>query len=63
MPVTLRIDQIGRTFYQYGDTGKPYYFTTVIGAKKAYNKATKQGRAISISKARSHGYVIPEKKL
>ena len=42
--------------YQYGPTGKIYR------GKGAKAKAAKQGRAISISKARASGHKIPKKK-
>jgi len=42
--------------YKWGKSGKCY---TGRGAKK---KATKQGRAISINKARKKGYKIPRRK-
>jgi hypothetical protein len=48
MPIKLH-KQGNRYYYQYGTTGHKYYFTTPIGAKRAYNKALKQTRAIKIS--------------
>lgn len=62
MPILLQTDVNGNTFYSYGLNGKPYYFKTILGARRAYQKAAKQGRAISISKARSKGHYIPPQK-
>lgn len=45
----------GKSGYKYGDSGKCY---TGSNAKA---KADKQGRAISISKARESGHKIPKK--
>lgn len=42
--------------WKYGDSGKCY---TGKGAK---GKASKQGRAIALSKARESGHKIPRKK-
>lgn len=42
--------------YRYGRTGKVYR------GKGAKAKAARQGRAISISKARKAGHRIPKKK-
>lgn len=41
--------------FRYGATGKVYY------GKGARAKAAKQGRAISISKARKAGHRIPKR--
>lgn len=49
MPVRKSHDNKGE-FYQYGESGKKYYFKTSRGKKIALLKAKKQGRAI---KARS----------
>ena len=55
MPIIL-VRKKGRIIgYKYGDTGKLYR------GKGAREKAVKQGRAISISKARQSGHNIPIK--
>jgi hypothetical protein len=48
MPVHYGKNKQG-TFYQWGTSGKKYYYTTELGKKKAYNKAQKQGIAIYAS--------------
>lgn len=39
----------GKDYFQYGDSGKKYYFSTEKGKKEAYMKAFKQGYAIQLS--------------
>lgn len=49
MPTHQGSDTKG-TYYQWGQTGKKYYYKTSRGEQLAKNKANKQGMAISISK-------------
>lgn len=49
MPIRLH-EKDNRYYYQYGTTGHKYYFSTPIGAKRAYGKAVKQAQAIVISR-------------
>lgn len=51
MPIKLH-NETNRSYFQYGNTGHKYFFTTPIGAKRAYNKAVKQTQAIKASEAR-----------
>ena len=51
MPIHKGVDNIGY-YFQYGTTGKRYYFNTELGRKRAYNKALNQTRAIKISEGR-----------
>jgi hypothetical protein len=47
MPIYKRFDSNKNQYYfQYGDTGKKYYFTTLNNSKIAYKKALKQAQAI-----------------
>lgn len=52
MPVHSGVDNIKGHYFQYGTKGKKYYYKTVIGKKRAYTKAIKQGQAIEISRHR-----------
>lgn len=52
MPIHLRSDLSGK-FFQYGESGKKYYFKTEIGKKRAYTKARKQTSAIKISEQKA----------
>lgn len=45
--------QEGKNYFQYGDTGKKYYYNTEKGKKEAYMKAFKQGYAIQISQLKN----------
>jgi hypothetical protein len=47
MPIHQGIDAKG-TYYQYGQTGKKYYYTTPKGETIALQKAKKQTMAIAI---------------
>ena len=49
MPVNKKKDKIGK-YYQYGKTGKKYYYKTERGEKISRTKANKQMKAIEISK-------------
>lgn len=51
MPIFRRKDNIG-SFYQYGDTGKKYYYITNNKRSRliAKRKAIKQMRAIHVRK-------------
>jgi hypothetical protein len=49
MPVHKGSDNRGN-FFQYGTTGKRYYYKTDKGEKLALNRANKQGKAIQTSK-------------
>lgn len=48
MPINNREDKKGR-YYQYGESGKKYYYHTVIGKERAYQKALRQAQAIKAS--------------
>lgn len=53
MPIFCGIDDKTRKhYYQWGENGKKYYYSLNSSSSRtrAYNKALKQGRAISISK-------------
>ncbi len=53
MPIHLRHDKkLGKHYYQYGNSGKKYYFTTKLGQDNAYHKAVKQTAAINIQKGK-----------
>ncbi|MDE2104253.1 MAG: hypothetical protein KGL39_43855 [Patescibacteria group bacterium] len=39
------IDAHGR-YFAWGERGKRYYYTTPVGAKRAHDRAARQGRAI-----------------
>lgn len=45
MPIYLKNDSKG-DYYQYNETGAKYYFKTLAGQKRAYNKALRQMRSI-----------------
>lgn len=49
MPVKKGSDNKGH-YYQYGTSGKKYYYKTARGEKVSIGKARKQGIAIEISK-------------
>lgn len=49
MPIKQSFDKRGK-YYQFGDSGKKYYFNTERGRKMAYEKAQIHGQAIAISK-------------
>jgi len=53
----------GKPGYKYGESGKCYTYTAGNTQSRvaARNRAEKQGRAISISKAREAGHRIPKK--
>lgn len=53
MPIHQGIEQ-DKQYFQYGQTGKKYYFTTEIGKQRALHKAKKQMSAINLSKHRAH---------
>lgn len=48
MPVHKGEDEKG-TFYQWGKSGKKYYYTDELSEKEAIEKANKQARAIYAS--------------
>lgn len=48
MPIHERKDEIGK-YYQYGESGKKYYFKREGGKAKAYDKSLKQAQAIHAS--------------
>jgi len=49
MPVNKRIDSDGKTYYQWGKSGKRYYYSTKLTEARAKEYATRQGRAIERS--------------
>jgi hypothetical protein len=51
MPITRKTDKKG-SFYQFGDTGKRYYYKTKDDKSRnsAKKRAMKQGQAIEINK-------------
>lgn len=59
MPIALHEDKKGY-YYQFGDTGAKYYFNSVSGETRAYNKVLKQSRAIEWSKHHQGGIIIDE---
>ena len=58
MPINLRTSKNGFKYYQYGDTGKKYYFNPASKESQdlAYKKALKQTWAINAR--RQHGILI-----
>lgn len=53
MPIKAKKDKKGN-FFQFGKTGKKYYYrmNDIRSRELAYDKALRQGQAISISKRR-----------
>ena len=47
MPIYNKYDAIkGLSYFQYGETGKKYYYKNLIEKRKSYVKALKQARVI-----------------
>lgn len=52
MPIFIDLDENGRQFYQYGDHGTRYYFTTPMEAITAYHQSLQQAKAIHANQTR-----------
>jgi len=52
MPVNVKVED-GKMFFQYGKTGKKYYFITIKEMIRAYKLAQRQARAIEWRRHRS----------
>ena len=51
MPIYNRYDEIKRlSYFQYGETGKKYYYKNLIEKRKSYEKALKQTKAINANR-------------
>lgn len=56
MPIHLKYDkEKGFFYYQYGNIGHKYYFSSPSGENIAYNKALRQSNAIHMRKSK---YII-----
>jgi hypothetical protein len=62
MPVK-RCQSNGKPGFKWGDSGKCYTYTpgNTQSRVRARQRAEKQGRAVSISKAREAGHQIPKR--